>query len=153
MRHLITALFCILVTPDLAFAGVSHIKTMTRQSTDDRFDVTCSDGRSEVTSTRKIFDNSVCVTKNEAAAQSSKQVFCASLIGDNFYVTRISDGKKFGSTVPFEDCQRSVKSSIDLVCASLIGDNFYVTRISDGEKFGSTVSLARCLEITSATAN
>ena len=152
MRQLITALLFIFVIPDLAFAGVSQIKTMTRQSTDDRFDVTCLDGRSEVTSTKKIFENSVCATKNEAAAaQTGKQFFCVGW-ADNFYPTRISDDKRFGGPVSFDVCQRIAKSSTDFVCAGW-ADNFYVTRISDEKKFGGQVSLNRCSEIISGTAN
>ena len=149
MQRLIFSLVCLLSIPHPAFAAVSHIKSL-EQSADDRFNVICVDGRTEVTSTRKILDNLVCVTEGTSKSLGSKKVFCtAGRYSSEFHITRVSDSKLLGSYTSLEMCRRLVKASTDrFVCTvGKYSSEFYITNIADGKTIGSYVSVETCLEL------
>ncbi len=154
MKRLIIFICCTLLVPTAAVAGVSNIKHMSRNS-NDSFDVICLNGVLETVNSKTILDNSVCKNAPDQSSSARKLLVCT---GSKYwsYITRISDGKKFGDSsdsLPLEDCQQSVRaSSSEFVC---IGSKYWshITRISDGKKLGDSsdrLSLKDCQESTRA---
>ncbi|NEO17125.1 MULTISPECIES: hypothetical protein [unclassified Moorena] len=152
---ILCSFFVTLLMPTSVLAGIKNVRYL-HQNENNTFNVICLDGSLETVNTQAIINNSIChnisnpYTPSKPNTPSKPKFICT---GDNFfdryYVTRISDGKKFGDHSPLKTCKRILNGATDdLIC---IGDNFfdryYVTRISDGKKFGDHSPLKTCLRL------
>jgi hypothetical protein len=151
MKRLIIFICCTLSVPTPAIAGVSNIRHMSRNS-NGSFDVICLNSTLETVKSEAIIDNSVCKTGTDKPFSANSSVVCTG--SSNFaYVTRISDGKVFGSGLSLKECQESTRASNNSVVCTGSSNFAYVTRISDGKVFGSGLSLKECQESTRASNN
>ena len=109
MKYLTIALSALLLLPSHAVADVNDIVKMRQLRTGD-FQVNCLNGSVETVSAANIIQDNVC--------RKSTPTLGLICTGDNFHdnynITRISDGYKFGSTefgkqVTFDQCLSSIK--------------------------------------------
>lgn len=153
MKRLIIFISCILCAPTAAIAGVSNIKHMSRNS-DDSFDVICLNGALETVKAQAIAENLVCKTGNLVSSQRKSVICTGNEFMDRFYVTRISDEKKFEDFgyMSLKACQQAVRASnSEFVCTGNdFMNQFYITRISDSKKLGNRLSLQTCLQLSSS---
>lgn len=129
------------------------------QDSNGLFNVTCLNGRFEKVNAQSIRENLVCNMDNQSSYLSKAVTCTGNERMDQFYVTRISDGEKFGDwqqRLSLKTCQQLVKDSTsELICTgSEFMDQFYITRISNGEKFGDwqqRLSLKTCQKVLKAS--
>lgn len=104
MRSLAVSVFCILCcTPFSAFAGIQDIRRMS-QNSNEHFNVTCLNGDLETVDAQAIAENLVCKKVSSTSSQRSSVVCTGNEFQDWFYLTRISDGQKFGDMLSLETC-------------------------------------------------
>ncbi|NES83651.1 MAG: hypothetical protein F6K10_20815 [Moorea sp. SIO2B7] len=146
---ILCSFFYTLLMPTSVFAGIENVRYM-HQNANNSFNVICLDGSLEKVNTNAILNNSICNnTSNQGRSPNTDLICTGSEINNWYYVTRISDGKKFGGQASLTNCKKILDSSTaDFICTGNdIYNLYYVTRISDGKKLGNQASLTNCIKI------
>jgi hypothetical protein len=152
MKRLIIFIYCTLCLPNVAIAGVSNIKHMSRNS-NDSFDVICLNRTLETVNSTAILDNSVCSkTVTDKPPSETKGLICT---GNTPWsrITRISDGTNIGGDSSLEQCQEALRASTNgLICTGKTPWST-ITRISDGTNIGDDSSFEQCQKALRASTN
>ncbi len=84
------------------------------------------------------------------AANDGKPVICTADNVGRFYITRSSDGFRFGEGTTLDLCRAAIQdASPNFVCSPDPFGRFYPTRISNGERLGEGVPFNLCLQLDS----
>lgn len=76
------------------------------------------------------------------------QLFCEPRSSSYSYVTRASDGFRFGTDVTNETCQQIVaRATTALVCGPRSSSYAHIYNIATGQQIGSDVSLDQCFDL------